>query len=117
MRNTFDSAAEEPVLEANEIQGNILVGFRKEYQCLILLTIVDRRAFKVWLKGIKPFLTSSATLLESDTQSCLSKIRLNIAFSYRALRSLVPDAASFSSVAFREDVSKRSHHLGDPTDP
>src|SRR5215213_4653239 len=49
---------DEPVLDVNNIQGNIIGGFNKDFQCLLVLTIDDVDLFKPWLKGMVPFIAS-----------------------------------------------------------
>src|SRR5262245_57331539 len=49
-----DERGGEPLLEINQIQGNIFPGFSKDHQTLLFLRIDDPDAFRVWLAGILP---------------------------------------------------------------
>jgi hypothetical protein len=54
-------ARHEPVLHTDNIQGNILGGFNKDFQTLVFLRIRRPPVFKKWLK---PRIASIATLAE-----------------------------------------------------
>ena len=62
------SALEEPVLEIDQIQGNILAGFNKDHQGLVFLHIDDPSRAKAWLRTVIPFI---ATTEEASVQSTL----------------------------------------------
>src|SRR5437868_7393815 len=53
----------EPVLDVNNIQGNIIGGFNKDFQTLLVLTIEDNEEFKRWLKTQVPFISTAAEVL------------------------------------------------------
>jgi hypothetical protein len=57
----FESAErkEEPILEVDQIQGNILAGFNKDNQTLLFLRIVNVNHFKTWLAGVIPFIATT----------------------------------------------------------
>ncbi len=50
--------AQEPLLEVDDIQGNILAGFNKDWQSLIALRIHDVPAARSWLARLVPHLSS-----------------------------------------------------------
>jgi Dyp-type peroxidase family len=121
---------EEPVLAIDEIQGNVLAGFTKDFQTLIFLRIDDAAQFKPWLKSQ---IDSVATLAEVLAFNRLFKaVRtrrkresntvkatwVNIAFSYQGIRALVgaTEADKFTDAAFKDGLAARSVGLGDPRD-
>ncbi|MBW4548590.1 MAG: Dyp-type peroxidase [Symplocastrum torsivum CPER-KK1] len=119
---------QEPVLDINDIQGNVLAGFSKNFQSLIFLKILEPQNAKSWIKSIE---FSIATLEEVLIfKKLYQKIRerrgphtgtvqstwINIAFSYSGLRKLVKGVEQFSDSAFREGMHTRSAILGDPTE-
>src|SRR5215212_6450378 len=53
----------EPVLAIDQIQGNIVAGFTKDFQVLVFLEIVDVPSFKRWLKTQVPFIATTAEVL------------------------------------------------------
>src|SRR6266705_1473305 len=58
-------ASREPVLNVANIQGNILVGFNKDHQAFLFLSLAaDKIAdFKGWLQAIRPFIATTAEVL------------------------------------------------------
>lgn len=127
-------ASREPVLNVANIQGNILVGFNKDHQAFLFLSLdADKIAdFKGWLQAMRPFIATTAEVLafnrlfkaiRTRRQSEPTGVKatwLNIAFSYAGLQKLVPDslaAEDFEDEAFREGLAARSTAgiLGDPS--
>lgn len=120
---------QEPVLELNEIQGNVLPGFNKPYEGFVFLEIRDATGAKLWLKQQASRITSAANVigfrharrlaLRSDGLSVprVSSAWLNLAFSAAGLRKLGIDTEAFHDPAFRAGMQARSGMLGDPTDP
>ena len=53
----------EPLLAIDNIQGNSVAGFNKDFQTLLLLKIVDVPNFKRWLKSLIPFIATAAEVL------------------------------------------------------
>ena len=53
----------EPVLAIDQIQGNILAGFNKDFQTLIFLHIDRGRYFKRWLASQVDFISTTAEVL------------------------------------------------------
>lgn len=117
---------EEPELEVDQIQGNILAGFNKDHQTLIFLDIHDSRKFKLWLRAITPFIATTEEVLQFNRLFKLIRSRrkvesravlstwFNIAFSFEGLRALDKDADKFRDRAFKEGLAKRSRSLNDP---
>jgi hypothetical protein len=125
----------EPVLEVDEIQGNILPGLGSRHQVLLGLKVVEgqTREAKSWLARLVP---SIATLHQVNTlrnlrrsllrrQAALpaapsappSMQLLNLAFSIGGLRLLTPDADTIRDTSFRKGMAVLSGSLGDPTRP
>jgi Dyp-type peroxidase family len=122
------SVPQEPVLDIDNIQGNILGGFNKDFQTLLFLKIVNVSDFKHWLKLLIPFIATSAEVLTFNQlfkairkrrgEPTLLKVTwLNIAFSFNGLQQLTSTAEQFTDAAFKAGLAARSRDLGDPTDP
>lgn len=121
------AAEDEPKLNVDNIQGNILAGFNKDFQTLVFLRIDNVVNFKAWLRGFSPRI---ATLGEVITFNRLFKSMrrrlgadpplkvtwINIGFTFHGLQLLHNDANLFTDRAFRDGLRARSPQLGDPTD-
>ena len=124
-------APEEPILDVQEIQGSILVGFNKDYQHFIFFQITKPTVAKSWLRLLIPHIaTLDETLAFRRLFRALRARRaaeptgviatwVNVAFSYEGIRKLTSDdeAKKFASEAFKKGLAERSSILGDPTDP
>lgn len=134
LRGTVDgpshpSAENEPVFNANNIQGNILSGFNKDFQTIVFFRIDNPARFKLWLKSLVPRIATLAQVAAfnqlfkamrtklRDEPSMLKATWINVAFTFDGLKLLRPDADEFSDVAFRTSLRRRSPDLGDPSDP
>jgi Dyp-type peroxidase family len=120
----------EPVLAIQQIQGNILSGFNKDFQTLIFLHIDRPREFKPWLASQIDFIATTAEVLafnrlfkeirtrREQESNAVKATWINIAFSYEGLKALVgPDEVDkFTDQAFRAGLTARSDLLGDPLD-
>src|SRR5713226_2016427 len=92
--------AAEPVLKVGDIQGNVLAGFNKDHQMLLLLAIDDAARAKRWLGDICGHLATTAQVLgynrlrkavklqRGGASSGLTATWVNIAFSYSGLSKL-----------------------------
>ncbi len=123
-----NSPRPEPVLALDQIQGNIIPGFSKDFQTLIFLRIHHVEKFEDWLRSQIPFIATAAEVLAWNR--LFKEIRdrtklethavkatwLNIAFSFHGLEKLTHDADSFSDASFKAGLAARSQALGDPTD-
>lgn len=118
---------EEPLLETDQIQGNILAGFNKDNQTLIFLDIKDPEKFKPWLKALVPFIATTDEVSQFNRLFKMIRSRrgvesravlstwLNIAFSYRGIRKLKPsNFNAFKDEAFKKGLAARSKDLQDP---
>jgi hypothetical protein len=88
---------DEPVLDVELIQGNILAGFNKDNQMLIFLRLDDAAEFRSWLAAQVPFIASLKEVLAFNRLSKMLRARrsvdtgslkatwMNIAFSHAGL--------------------------------
>ena len=119
----------EPILEIEDVQGNIVPGFRKDSQHFIFLRITDQNAAKVWLKELAPRLSTmkevrAAHVLWKEMRQRLRHepdnmhfLFLNCAISAVGLTKLgVPDVAKFDDIAFKLGLEQRAATIGDPPD-
>lgn len=121
----------EPVLDLDDIQGNILAGFNKDYQTFLFLRIDDRAGAKAWLRSMAPRISNTAEVLafnrlframraaRGHDPHGLVATWINIAFSADGLRKLTSDAEveQFLDDPFKLGLQQRSGLLGDPGDP
>jgi len=119
---------DEPLLAMDNIQGNGIVGFNKDFQTLLLLKIVNVPEFKRWLRSIIPFIATASEVLAFNRLFKAIRNRrgdsltiqatwINIAFSFHALTLLTEDADTFTDEAFKQGLAARSAGLGDPIEP
>lgn len=101
----------EPLLDIDDIQGNVLAGFDTDHQEFVFLRITDPVAARRWFAYQADRVTTTRQVLAGAPPY------LGIAFSYAGLAKLVPDAAGFRDIAFKEGLHRRSRKLGDPIDP
>ncbi|MEH2296558.1 Dyp-type peroxidase [Nostoc sp.] len=127
--NTFFyvPAPNEPVLNVNNIQGNILGGFNKDYQALLFLEIENPNAFKQWLESQIDFIATASEVIAFNRlfKSCRKRrgregtvkaTWVNIAFSFEGLKKLTNDADAFKDTSFKAGLAKRAVDLKDPVD-
>lgn len=55
--------SKEEVLALENIQGNIVGGFRKDHQTMLFLKITNPVQFRVWLATLVPFIATAAEVL------------------------------------------------------
>jgi Dyp-type peroxidase family len=124
----------EPLLEAGEIQGNILGGFNKDLQCFIFLVMpVGDAGLKrvrdwlaacarriTWLHEVASFKRAFRALSTAqrgvDVSTLAPATWMNIALSHPALLRLTPEAKLFEPV-FGDGMPSAVGRLGDPLDP
>jgi hypothetical protein len=63
------NASHEPRLHVDNIQGNILSGFNKDHQMLLVLEINDPDAFKQWLASQIPFIATAASATSASASA------------------------------------------------
>ena len=117
----------EPVLRVDNIQGNILSGFNKDFQTLIFLEIENPNAFKQWLKTQIKFIATASEVIafnrlfkftrkRRDKEGTVKATWVNLAFSFEGLTKLTKDAISFSDTSFKAGLAARAKDLKDPVD-
>ena len=140
-RTPRSHAPDEPYLDGDEIQGNVVPGFQKRYMAVAALTIDDSARAKGWLADV----ASRVTTLGEAMKSCakvrehrglgperlhllgtlppgMNDVWLNIALSSGGLSKLLKggdhagDLGLFADQGFQRGLAARSSLLGDPTD-
>jgi Dyp-type peroxidase family len=124
---TTSSVVDEGLLDAHEIQGNILAGFNKDHQLLIALAIRDVAAAKAWLARLAPHISSLFEVWQFNRLFRAKRFRLghdptgliatwiNVAFSHGGITKLASatDADGVPDEAFRQGLPARAAALGD----
>ena len=126
--NTQETAvSNEPVLRIDNIQGNILSGFNKDFQTLIFLEIDNPNAFKQWLKTQIQFIATASEVIAFNRLFKFTRKRrhqegtvkatwVNLAFSFEGLTKLTKDAECFSDPSFKAGLAASAKNLNDPVD-
>ena len=119
----------EPLLNVDQIQGNILAGFNKDFQTFLFLEILDVAGAKAWLANVAPEVATLAEVLAfnrlfkqmrarrgAETPG-LSATWFNLAFSYDGVAKLTSsdEADSFLDGPFCGRLDGAATALGDPT--
>jgi Dyp-type peroxidase family len=123
---TRPDAHEEPVLHMEEIQGNVVAGFGKDFQTLLFLRIEDVESFKTWLAELASLVATAEEVFAfnrlfkrmRDRRGYSGSVKaswINIAFSYAGLAKLTSDADAFADASFKTGMVAQSAALGDPT--
>ncbi len=124
-------APEEPILEVDEIQGNVIPGFGSRHQVLLGLKFNPGQTAeaKSWLARLVPSIVRlrDVNTLRNLRRSLLrrqgalpegpSAPWINIAFSIDGLRLLTPDADTIRDTSFKKGMAAVSGSLGDPRRP
>src|SRR5262249_17212624 len=112
----------ERALAIDQIQGNILSGFNKDYQTFLFLRIIDdskkQTNVKSWLKSQIKFIATAEEVLAfnrlfkavNNRRECEGAVKstwVNIAFSYRALTLLAKDTIKFEDESFKAGMAKQ----------
>ncbi len=122
-------APPEPVLDLDDIQGNIVPGFNKDTTAFAAYKITNVNGAKKWLADLLPFLSPAEEVLAfrrlfsarrrrhgQRKPEHLIDTNTNVAFSFAALRALAgASALQFDDEAFSQDLYRRSALLGEPT--
>jgi Dyp-type peroxidase family len=120
-------SAEEPALDIDDIQGNILAGFNKDYQHLVALKLSDAASARSWLRRILPSINTLAEVGHFNAAFRMRRARLgrdpigliatwtNIAFSHPGLAALTSEqeADGVPDEAFNEGMPSRAGILGE----
>src|SRR3954453_10661476 len=106
-------------LELDNTQGNVIAGFKQDFQTLVYIHIDDPRQFKQAVDVLRRQVTTARTVRcfrHPDLEICSSETMLvsppwmNIAFSFFGLNKLLKsprDAAYFADKAFRDGAVGR----------
>jgi Dyp-type peroxidase family len=135
-------APAEPLLDVDEIQGNIVPGFMKPRMTVVALRVGDVDPARAWIGRLVPRITTLAGVMPSRLRVRAERLArrvsagltsvvgelddrwLNVAFSFQGLSTLLGsdashagDPARFGDEAFVQGAAARASLLGDPTDP
>ena len=118
---TRPSVPNEPVLDVDNIQGNILAGFNKDHQAQLYLRIQDGQVehFRAWLGRLIPFIATTAEVLTFnrlfksvrqrrgvETRTVMATW-VNVGLSFRAVKLLAGDSQALAKRGERfEDYKK-----------
>jgi Dyp-type peroxidase family len=118
---------EEPVLDLDDIQGDLFPGFKKDSQHFLFFEIVDPDPARLWLKSLAPKLWTASEVLNAHSMwkamrskmghdpDNLDFLFLNCAISAQGLTKLgVLGIEEFDDQAFKLGLEKRSASIGDP---
>ena len=125
-------SAAEPLLDAGDIQGNILTGFNKDHQLLAAVRFGDITAARRWLGRVAPYVSSLAQVFQFNALYRAIRARtgaepvglvaswFNIAFSHGAIAQLTSqaEADTLPDTSFVAGLERdRAGGLGDPAPP
>lgn len=124
-------APREELLNVDDIQGNILAGFNKDFQTFLFLKINDKNIVKEWLRTITPTISTVAEVHSFNNVFRAMRVRrkgsdprglvatwFNIAFTSAGIRALTSEeeVEKFQDTPFRLGMHERAGLLGDPLD-
>ncbi|MCB0209274.1 MAG: Dyp-type peroxidase [Anaerolineae bacterium] len=119
----------EPLLQADDIQGNIAPGFGKQYQLFVSLKLRQAAAGRLLLKALLPAVTPMSEVYDDIQQRKIYLIRgetppealhttwLNLAISAPGLRLLGRTEIEPLDSSFGKGMAAMSSALGDPRQP
>src|SRR2546430_606948 len=125
-----DAGQVEPVLELDEIQGNSIAGFNKDFQTHLYVRIDGSARARKWIADLAPYLSSAREVQSFNQLYRRMRLRrharprgfvatwINIAFSAEGIVKLRGEAEGdeFLDEAFKAGLASRAESLGDPTD-
>jgi deferrochelatase/peroxidase EfeB len=117
-------------LNLDQIQGNSIGGFNKDFQTNLFLKFTNATAGRTWIKEISDevAVSSSAEVLKFNNQfsalraqnvsrpeQLISAVWVNLALSFQGLTALNLKAADLAAFpqAFRDGMAQRKAELGD----
>ncbi|MEO1092667.1 MAG: hypothetical protein AAFX81_18750 [Pseudomonadota bacterium] len=121
----------EPVLDLDEIQGNIIPGFRKDFQLFAFFSIEKADGARAFIRALGPQLDSARAVLAAHAEwkalrgalgrepgAAYGRVFLNLAITGRGLERLGrgADLAAFADDGLRFGLAARSTLIGDPAD-
>jgi Dyp-type peroxidase family len=118
---------DEPLLDLDNIQGNIVPGFKKDCQHFLFFRIVQPELSRIWLKIIAARFSTAREVLDSHAlwkqlrrrrghdPDTLDFMFMNCALSHTGLEKLeVPKLNEFDDAAFKVGIEERAGLIGDP---
>lgn len=116
---------DEPVLDIDNIQGNIFNGFNKDHRMMVFMQIHDPAAFRPWLASVLPFVATASEVIAFNRlfksvrtrrggEGTIKSTWLNIAFTATGLASLDVPVDQFTDKSFTAGLLKQAEKLGDP---
>lgn len=116
----------EPLLDADDIQGNVIPGFRRRRQLLVGYRAASEGTLRKALAVLSPLITPAApvvrhrdarkdALAADDLEPEIADLWVNIALGAAAMKRLGEDAVAELDAAFR--VGMRAARTGDPWSP
>ena len=113
-------------LDLDAIQGDVVLGLQKNFQCFVFFAIEDVPAFKSKLRNVLlERITTSATVRERDNELkelknyklnlMLPLVGLNIAFTKNGVDKLVP-GADLGDTSYATGARDRAVAIQDPVD-
>jgi Dyp-type peroxidase family len=107
-------------LRLHNIQGNVIPGFRSDYQSFLLIRFPEGQSARAWLKELQPEVTSArqvddflAARRGAARPHDMSATWLNVAFSWQGLKRLGGDLLADFPNEFRQGMFARAQRLGD----
>jgi Dyp-type peroxidase family len=121
------SLHDEPLLETEEIQGNILRGFHKDHQAMLCFQIADVALAAEALRWLHPLIANAEDVEiyrrvyrrfreRAQSERTIEATWINVAFTASGLTKLLGANDVPSGEAFREGMVRRSALLGDELD-
>jgi Dyp-type peroxidase family len=121
----------EPELELDEIQGNILPGFKKDHQHFLFFRVEDASGAASFLRRLTPRIWTARQVLMAhslwkllrDARGAeppdLKTIMINIAFTRDGIGRFMPreDLDKFDDDGFAAGLAQRAGIIGDPIGP
>ncbi|WP_250532341.1 Dyp-type peroxidase [Caballeronia sp. ATUFL_F1_KS39] len=117
---------EEPILDTDEIQGNILEGFNKDFQGVLPIWFGDDvRQTKEWLAELLPSITwlsevhgfrkalKAGLALTGEEPIGLTSLWTNISLSWPGIAKLTPQAGTFDPI-FKAGLPDATGRIFDP---
>ena len=115
----------DPVLDLDDIQGDILIGLQKKAECFIFFGIEDVARFKdLFARMLLAHVTTSAVAQHNEAMLALNKkangnllriVGLNVGFTSDGLRNFGLDTGNMDA-AFHQGAAARAKDLNDPMD-
>lgn len=120
------AAPAKPALDLDAIQGDVVLGLQKNFQCFVFFEIAEIAQFKAKLRNVLVGrITTSASVRERDEELralanfephlTLPLLGFNIAFTQGGLDKLVP-GADLGDAAYAAGARKRAAAVQDPVD-